>query len=86
MTCQNVGRFINQLRRELEDWWEKCYVSEEEKEDFKPYIEEMYTDDVLEAHEKEVEKLKEYYLQNKEIFLKIKKWENVSFIITNKGN
>ena len=37
----------------------------------------MYTDDVLEAHEKEVEKLKEYYLQNKETFLKIKKLENV---------
>lgn len=35
---QNMARFINQLRRELETWWEKCYITDEEKNAFLPYL------------------------------------------------
>lgn len=35
---ENMGSFISQMRRELDELWEKCYVGEEEKEGFSPYV------------------------------------------------
>ncbi|XP_042232733.1 protein regulator of cytokinesis 1-like isoform X2 [Homarus americanus] len=69
---QNMARFINQLRRELEMCWEKCYTSEEERNEFTAYFTEDYTDTVLDAHDQEVQRLQDYYMENKHIFSKIK--------------
>ena len=27
----NMTRFIGHLKTELEDWWERCYISEEDR-------------------------------------------------------
>nr|XP_053631217.1 protein regulator of cytokinesis 1-like isoform X4 [Cherax quadricarinatus] len=69
---QNMARFINKLRRELEVLWDKCYISENERNAFTPYFAEGYTDEVLKAHDNEVQKLQTYYSDNKLIFMKIK--------------
>ncbi|XP_069939995.1 protein regulator of cytokinesis 1 isoform X2 [Cherax quadricarinatus] len=68
---QNMARFINKLRRELEVLWDKCYISENERNAFTPYF-AGYTDEVLKAHDNEVQKLQTYYSDNKLIFMKIK--------------
>lgn len=69
---QNMARFINQLRRELEILWEKCYISEKDRNAFTPYTSENYTEEVLQAHDKEVQRLQKYFAENKHIFFKIK--------------
>ncbi|XP_069976410.1 protein regulator of cytokinesis 1-like, partial [Penaeus vannamei] len=74
---QNMARFINQLRRELETWWEKCYITDEEKNAFLPYLSEVYTEEILEAHDAEVQRLQEYYTENERLFLKIKQRQEV---------
>ncbi|XP_047485249.1 protein regulator of cytokinesis 1-like isoform X2 [Penaeus chinensis] len=74
---QNMARFINQLRRELETWWEKCYITDEEKNAFSPYLSEIYTEEILEAHDAEVQRLQEYYTENEKLFLKIKQRQEV---------
>ena len=35
---QNLGHFINKLKRELEDLWKKAYVGDEEQRLFEPYL------------------------------------------------
>ncbi|XP_037775076.1 protein regulator of cytokinesis 1-like isoform X2 [Penaeus monodon] len=74
---QNMARFINQLRRELETWWEKCYITDEEKNAFSPYLSEIYTEEILEAHDAEVQRLQEYYTENEKLFLKVKQRQEV---------
>ncbi|XP_071518354.1 protein regulator of cytokinesis 1-like [Panulirus ornatus] len=69
---QNMARFINQLRRELEILWEKCYISEKDRNAFTPYTSENYVEEVLQAHDKEVQRLQKYFAENKHIFFKIK--------------
>lgn len=65
---QNMGRFINKLRRELENWWEKCYISDLERNGFTPYFSSSYTEEVLEAHDQEVKRLRDVYNLNPEMY------------------
>jgi len=65
---QNMGHFINQLRRELENWWEKCYISDVERNGFTPYFSNSYTEEVLESHDQEVKRLRDLYSLNPEIY------------------
>ncbi|KAL7645834.1 UNVERIFIED_CONTAM: hypothetical protein RMT77_002731 [Armadillidium vulgare] len=74
---QNLGCYINKLRRELEELWDLCYICEDEKENFGPYFSEEYSDKMLEDHEKEVQRLKEFYTQNEDIFININKWKEL---------
>lgn len=69
---QNIERFILAVRQDLLGWWDRCYVSERERQDFTPFYSEMFTEDVLTLHEAEVEKYKNLHNENKEIFLKVR--------------
>lgn len=86
---QNMGRFINQLRRELENWWEKCYISDEERNGFTPYFSNSYTEEVMEAHDKEVKRLRHLYNQNEEIYILIDRrqelWQKMT-VLEDKAN
>ena len=35
---ENMEHFISQLRRELEGMWDKCYVGDQQKETFAPFV------------------------------------------------
>ncbi|XP_066946370.1 protein regulator of cytokinesis 1-like isoform X1 [Macrobrachium rosenbergii] len=76
---QNLSKCINKMRREIEDYWEKCYISEEERNNFTDYISDEYSEKVLESHEQQVRKLTKYYYDNIAIFDKIEQrkelWE-----------
>nr|XP_045596197.1 protein regulator of cytokinesis 1-like isoform X1 [Procambarus clarkii] len=74
---QNMSRFINQLRRELEILWEKCHICERERNSFLPYFTEGYTEEILEAHDNEVMRLNAYFNDHKQIFMKIKQRHEV---------
>lgn len=79
---QNMSRFINQLRRELENWWEKCYISDEERNGFTPYFSNSYTEEVMDAHDQEVKRLRDLYNLNKEIYCLIDRrqelWQKIN--------
>ncbi|PNF26068.1 hypothetical protein B7P43_G06395 [Cryptotermes secundus] len=68
LKCQNIKRFVEEIRRELECWWNKCSVGEEERLQFQPYSSDCFTEDLLELHELEVQKFQSYYEQNVVIF------------------
>lgn len=68
---QNIERFIHAVRQDLIGWWDRCYIPDSERRKFTPFYAEIYTEDLLELHESEVERLKELHNTNKEIFVKV---------------
>ena len=74
---QNIERFIVAVREDLNGWWDRCYVSENERRDFVPFYAEAYTEELLELHEMEVEKYKKIHIDCKDILFKV--W--ISFLI-----
>ncbi|GFR26386.1 protein regulator of cytokinesis 1 [Trichonephila clavata] len=76
---ENLKMFINSLRQELHQLWNKCHVAESIRQQFKLYSSSDMTDEVLEAHEIEVDKWKNYYEDIKHILERIEKrqelWE-----------
>lgn len=74
---ENMGHFISQLKQELEEMWEKCYVGEEEKEEFSPYVSDECTEEVLEAHNVEVERLKKFHNENQKMFTVLNQWHQL---------
>lgn len=75
---QNIGSFIAKLRPEIEEWWEKCCISEEKVASFadKYFTITNLDDEVLEIHEQELERLQKFYCENESIFVKCNKWKN----------
>lgn len=69
---QNIEKFIHSVRQDLVTWWDRCYVSDTERQGFTPFHAEIYTEELLQLHEAQVEKYEELYTSNKEIFSKVR--------------
>jgi len=74
---QNIGSFVAKLRPEIEEWWEKCCISEEKVASFadKYFTITDVDDQILEIHENELERLQKFYCENESIFVKCNKWK-----------
>lgn len=75
---QNISMFIQKIRPEIEEWWEKCCESEQDMADFteKYFENDEHTESLLDIHEEELERLKSMYKENEEIYVKLAKWRN----------
>lgn len=86
---ENIGSFVSELRTELLQLWDKCCVSQLEKDVFFPFVATEMSDKILDAHETEVEKWKKYYVKVEHILTKIKMrqklWE-MMIVFENKAN
>lgn len=69
MKKANIKKFINKQREELQTLWEKCHCTQKEKDEFTFYYSECYNEDLFELHEREIDKWKFYFEQNKDILL-----------------
>ncbi|XP_076368864.1 protein regulator of cytokinesis 1-like isoform X1 [Tachypleus tridentatus] len=78
---QNIKNFVEKMRKELLDWWNKCFVGEEQRKYFTAFDSDDYDEDLLNLHDIEVQKMKQYYYKNEELFQKITKrqelWERM---------
>ncbi|KAG1680518.1 Protein regulator of cytokinesis 1 [Nymphon striatum] len=74
---QNMKLFILKMRDELDSWWNKCFISQEQRDKFDCYYDDNFTEKLLNLHEFEVEKLKDYYELNKELLQKVAKREEL---------
>lgn len=72
----NIQRFVEGMRKEIVEWWDKCFFSREQREDFTAYFNENYTEALLDEHEREVKKLKKYYEDHKQMFESLEKWDS----------
>ncbi|CAD5122691.1 DgyrCDS11101 [Dimorphilus gyrociliatus] len=72
---ENVSKVIEATRSELEKWWEKCFYSQQQKSSFEEFFSIDFTEEVLERHEKELEKVKTFYQENEFIFQQIHQYQ-----------
>lgn len=54
---QNLHLFVEDARVKLQDLWDALYLSEDEMLEFTPAFSDVYSDALLDAHEREVERL-----------------------------
>jgi len=73
----NIEKFIWNIRKELDLLWDKCYYSEGQRNTFLPLHSTDYSEDVLKAHEDEVNRLKHYYSVHEDLFRLVSKWQDV---------
>ncbi|XP_035168085.1 protein regulator of cytokinesis 1 isoform X2 [Oxyura jamaicensis] len=75
LKLQNMKSVIQAIRVELAEYWDKCFYSQEQREAFSPYYDDDYTETLLQLHDAEVGKVKNYYETHKELFEAVQKWE-----------
>ena len=54
----NLQRLTEAIRSELAEYWEKCYYSADQRGQFVPAYDENYTEELLEEHEEELQRMK----------------------------
>merc|ERR1719219_1031538 len=74
---ENIEQFIINLRNELHGLWEQCFYSSEQINDFGPLHSIDFSENLLELHEAEVERLKAHYEENRELFTKVSQRQEV---------
>lgn len=65
---QNIKLYVNEIRDEITEWWDKTLKSEAQRKRFTNFNSSCYTEDLLLLHEMELEELKTFYRDNEEIF------------------
>ena len=73
----NIEQFIINLRNELHDVWDKCFFSPEQRNAFKPLHSIDFTEELLEAHEEQLDDMKSYHDQHKDLFKKVSQRQEV---------
>jgi len=77
---------IKNLRHEIAVWWEKCFLSEEEKQIFEGYKSTNYTPELHDCHVEELKQLKTKFSRNEALFLLIKKHQDTWKCVVNMDN
>nr|XP_014274688.1 protein regulator of cytokinesis 1-like isoform X2 [Halyomorpha halys] len=65
---ENMRQVIESAREQIRELWDKLTYSEEQRQEFKPFTTDHYSEDVLDLHELEIQRLEFFYLQNQHIF------------------
>ncbi|VDP90941.1 unnamed protein product [Echinostoma caproni] len=73
---QNLSIFIENCRNELHDWWDACYLSENERNMITMEPGE-YTEAVLSSLESEINHWKAFHAVHQSVFEAIKEWQTV---------
>ncbi|KAI1287237.1 Protein regulator of cytokinesis 1 [Halotydeus destructor] len=77
MRKERLGEFITAIIPEVVDWWEKCFVPEDEQEIVTSQFNQLPTnsEEQLEAWEKELKGRQDYFASNQKIFNDIQLWK-----------
>lgn len=77
LKLQNIQRFVEGMRKELVEWWAKCFIGKEEKEKFTAFKSDDFSEELLELHDQEVNRVKQYYEHNKVMLDRVARWESL---------
>ena len=64
----HLSKFVEKSRQELRALWDKCYYGQEQRKAFVPMTLTDYDEEMLDEHEKEVERMKGFLDENAAIF------------------
>lgn len=76
---QNIGKFIEKIKEELVVEYERCFVSQEQQDRFFSLSNGSgeCNEELLELCERELERIKKYYQDNREILAKFHEWRSL---------
>ncbi len=75
---QHMETFISKTRAELEGVWQDClYGVQQQREFAAAFVDGPFDDDLLSAHESELDRMRGFYQDNLDIFKLIKKREGL---------
>ncbi|XP_043542607.1 protein regulator of cytokinesis 1-like [Chiloscyllium plagiosum] len=75
MQAKNIKQIITGIRQELNTYWDKCYYSQKEREEFAFLSNENFTEELLKVHDEELVKITLYYQKHQKLFADIEKRE-----------
>ncbi|XP_030576133.1 protein regulator of cytokinesis 1b isoform X1 [Archocentrus centrarchus] len=75
LKLQNLRNVTDAIRSEIAVFWEKCFLSTNQREAFTPYFSEDFTEELLSLHDAEIQRLKQHYEDHKELFEGVHRWE-----------
>jgi hypothetical protein len=55
---------VNMVRDQMEVWWERCFLSEDEKQEFKEYKSKNYTPELYDLHVEKLHQLESKFNRN----------------------
>lgn len=73
---KRLSEFIITIEPLVQDWWARCYISDKDIASFRETILDHPTgsEELLQAWEAELSRLKTYYTENEEIFTALENW------------
>lgn len=77
MKKENMAKFVQATRDELNKIWDSCFYGDEQRREFAPAFSDDYTDDLLSAHESELDRMRGFYKDNEGIYKLVQKRENL---------
>ena len=72
-----VETLICKSRNELVHWWNLCFYGAAQQHSFAPFYSIDFTEELLEEHEHELEKIKKHYNDNAPLFAKVQEVQNL---------
>ena len=73
----NMAKFVADTRQELFKIWDSCFYGQEQRREFAPVLSDDYTDDLLSAHESELDRMRGFYKDNEDVYKLVQKRENL---------
>lgn len=87
---ENIRVFIERVRNEIHEYWDKCMKSEAERMRFPSYTANIFNEDVLELHEDELRDLKMFYENNEGMFNMVKErqelWSQMDILLNKESD
>ncbi|KAK5614516.1 hypothetical protein CRENBAI_020671 [Crenichthys baileyi] len=74
LKLQNIRNVTEAIRSEIAVFWEKCFFSIKQRQNFTPYFKD-FNEELLALHDAEIQHLKQHYEDHKELFEGVQKWE-----------
>ncbi|XP_050523703.1 protein regulator of cytokinesis 1-like isoform X2 [Daktulosphaira vitifoliae] len=74
---ENIKQFIENLRSELNDLWNKCHFGERQKKECQIYYSTEYNEDIMDLLDFEVDNTKQFYNDNRDIYYLIEERDNL---------
>ncbi|XP_071828232.1 protein regulator of cytokinesis 1-like isoform X6 [Apostichopus japonicus] len=73
----NLKKVIDATREEIFIWWDKCFYSREQRNAFAAAYNDEYTEELLQQHDEELVKVKNYHEANKTLLESVKRREEM---------
>lgn len=78
MKRKHMETFILKTRTELREIWVDCFFGVQQQREFGPaFVDGPFDDDLLSAHESELDRMRGFYQDNLEVFELVKKREEL---------